>query len=137
MDDLKANTPYHNFRATDDVIKWFWNTMKNFTEEERARFIQFVTGTWLCQATCPGCGLNTLLVHHTGTSKVPVDGFRALQGMRGPQKFNIHKAMAGAHHLPTAHTCFNQLDLPVYSSEDELRERLQTAIRECEGFGLA
>lgn len=68
---------------------------------------------------------------------MPVDGFSALQGMRGPQKFNIHKSFGGAHMLPTAHTCFNQLDLPVYTTEDMVRERLLTAIRECEGFGFA
>ena len=40
--------------------------------------------------------------------------------------------------LPSAHTCFNQLDLPEYVSEDELREKLLIAIKEGnEGFGLA
>ena len=37
--------------------------------------------------------------------------------------FNIHKAF-GTHLLPAAHTCFNQLDLPDYDSEDILREKL-------------
>jgi hypothetical protein len=33
--------------------------------------------------------------------------------------------------------CFNQLDLPVYSSEDVLRSRLLLAVREgSEGFGF-
>jgi hypothetical protein len=37
-----------------------------------------------------------------------------------------------------AHTCFNQLDLIEYSSKEELRERLMTAIHEgSEGFGFA
>jgi E3 ubiquitin-protein ligase HUWE1 len=27
----------------------------------------------------------------TGTSKVPLEGFKALQGVGGPQKFQIHK----------------------------------------------
>jgi len=66
-----------------------------------------------------------------------VEGFSALQGMRGRQKFNIHNKFGKSQLLPTAHTCFNQLDLPKYTSEDQLRERLLTAIRECEGFGFA
>jgi ubiquitin-protein ligase E3 A len=33
-------------------------------------------------------------------------------------------------------TCFNMLLLPPYSSEDKLRDRLTTAIMNCEGFGL-
>jgi hypothetical protein len=40
--------------------------------------------------------------------------------------------------LPTAHTCFNQLDLPDYGSEDMLRDKLLLAIREGSvGFGFA
>ena len=42
------------------------------------------------------------------------------------------------HMLPTAHTCFNQLDLPEYESEEQMREKLVIAIREgSEGFGFA
>lgn len=44
----------------------------------------------------------------------------------------------GTHMLPTAHTCFNQLDLPEYESEEQMREKLVIAIREgSEGFGFA
>ncbi|CAN0304825.1 unnamed protein product [Hapterophycus canaliculatus] len=57
--------------------------------------------------------------------------------MRGIQKFNIHKAFGGSHLLPAAHTCFNQLDLPKYTSEEMTRERILLAIHEgSEGFGF-
>ena len=70
--------------------------------------------------------------------QVPLDGFAALQGSDGIKQFNIHKAFGGSHLLPSAHTCFNQLDLPEYSSEEMLREKLLIAIREgSEGFGFA
>ena len=40
--------------------------------------------------------------------------------------------------LPTAHTCFNQLCLPRYSSPEILHARLRVAITEgCEGFAMA
>jgi hypothetical protein len=39
--------------------------------------------------------------------------------------------------LPSAHTCFNQLDLPEYDSCEVLSERLLRAVRETEGFGFA
>jgi E3 ubiquitin-protein ligase HUWE1 len=69
--------------------------------------------------------------------KVPLDGFQALQGAEGVKLFNIHKAY-GSHLLPTSHTCFNQLDLPEYGSEELTRERLLVAIHEgSEGFGFA
>ena len=73
----------------------------------------------------------------TGTSKVPLGGFAALMGMRGIQRFSIHKAYGGDGTLPTAHTCFNQLDLPQYTTKEKLREKLVYCIREgAEGFGF-
>jgi E3 ubiquitin-protein ligase HUWE1 len=69
---------------------------------------------------------------------VPLEGFKALHGSDGIKRFNIHKAYGGSVVLPTAHTCFNQLDLPEYYSEDIMREKLILAIREgSEGFGFA
>ena len=69
--------------------------------------------------------------------QVPLEGFQSLQGAEGIKKFNIHKSF-GIHLLPTAHTCFNQLDLPEYPSEEIMRERLLVAIKEgSEGFGFA
>jgi hypothetical protein len=38
--------------------------------------------------------------------------------------------------LPTAHTCFNHLLLPAYTSKEKLQERLRTALEHAEGFGL-
>jgi len=57
--------------------------------------------------------------------------------MNGHQKFQIHRVAGDSNRLPTAHTCFNQLDLPEYSDEDKLRRSLLVAIREgAEGFGF-
>jgi E3 ubiquitin-protein ligase HUWE1 len=68
---------------------------------------------------------------------VPLGGFAHLQGSDGSQKFCLQKAYGDAAQLPTAHTCFNQLDLPDYRSERLLKEKLLLAIRECsEGFGF-
>lgn len=36
--------------------------------------------------------------------KVPLEGFKALQGISGPQKFQIHKAYGAPVRLPSAHT---------------------------------
>lgn len=57
--------------------------------------------------------------------------------MNGPQRFQIHRAHGGSDRLPSAHTCFNQLDLPEYTSREQLKERLLLAIREGhDGFGF-
>jgi E3 ubiquitin-protein ligase HUWE1 len=96
IDDLKANTDYHQYRPTDSMIIWFWEVLKGFSREEKALFLQFVTGT----------------------SKVPLEGFANLQGMRGLQRFSIHKAYGGQGLLPSAHTCFNQVKTLFKSSID-------------------
>ena len=115
LDDLRAHTDYHGYKTNDLQITWFWNTLRSFSKEEKALFLQFVTGT----------------------SKVPLEGFQHLSGSDGPRQFNIHKAYGG-HLLPSAHTCFNQLDLPEYASEEETKEKLLVAIREgSEGFGFS
>ncbi|XP_077221899.1 LOW protein: E3 ubiquitin ligase-like protein isoform X2 [Tasmannia lanceolata] len=115
LDDLKANTDYTGYTAASSVVQWFWEVVKAFNKEDMARLLQFVTGT----------------------SKVPLDGFKALQGISGPQRFQIHRAYGAPERLPSAHTCFNQLDLPEYSSKVQLQERLLLAIHEAsEGFGF-
>ena len=59
-------------------------------------------------------------------------------GMNGVQKFQIHRDERSTSRLPCAHTCFNQLDLPVYETYEKLRTQLLLAINESsEGFGLA
>mmetsp|Transcript_9044 Transcript_9044/g.11092 ORF Transcript_9044/g.11092 Transcript_9044/m.11092 type:complete len:4662 (-) Transcript_9044:66-14051(-) len=108
MHDLQRNTEYQGFKSTDKEIGWFWNIMFSLTRSEKAAFLQFVTGS----------------------SKVPLEGFSQLQGMRGTQKFSIHKAGGTSGALVSAHTCFNALDLPVYKSEEEMREKIIYAINE-------
>ncbi|KAL1366395.1 hypothetical protein HN51_014224 [Arachis hypogaea] len=115
LEDLKANTEYTGYTVASNVVQWFWEVVKTFNKEDMARFLQFVTGT----------------------SKVPLEGFKALQGISGPQRFQIHKAYGAPDRLPSAHTCFNQLDLPEYTSKEQLQERLLLAIHEAsEGFGF-
>jgi len=106
--DLKKHTDYHGYKSTDKEIEWFWNIMFSLSRSDKAAFLQFATGS----------------------SKVPLAGFAELQGMRGVQKFSIHKAGGSSGALMSAHTCFNALDLPIYQSEDEMREKLLYAIQE-------
>lgn len=54
------------------VVGWFWQIVDTYTEEMRARLLQFVTGS----------------------SRVPLQGFKALQGSTGaagPRLFTIHQ----------------------------------------------
>ncbi len=45
--------------------------------------------------------LALLLQFVTGTSKVPLEGFKSLQGISGPQKFQIHKVRMRTHECTT------------------------------------
>lgn len=82
IDDLKANTEYHKYQPTSLQIQWFWRALRSFDQADRAKFLQFVTGT----------------------SKVPLQGFAALEGMNGIQKFQIHRDDRSTDRLPSAHT---------------------------------
>eukprot|EP01114_Cavostelium_apophysatum_P006773 TRINITY_DN1823_c0_g1_i4.p1 TRINITY_DN1823_c0_g1~~TRINITY_DN1823_c0_g1_i4.p1 ORF type:complete len:3344 (-),score=945.09 TRINITY_DN1823_c0_g1_i4:44-10075(-) len=114
IDDLRKNTEYRGYTIDSPTVQWWWQVISEFGQEEKALLLQFVTGT----------------------SKVPLEGFKALQGMSGPQKFQIYKSYE-KDKLPTAHTCFNQIDLPEYTSIDELRRCLLIALREgSEGFAF-
>ncbi|KAK4176374.1 putative E3 ubiquitin-protein ligase TOM1-like protein [Triangularia setosa] len=106
VDDWKSNTEYHNYTAASQQIQWFWRAIRSFDKEERAKLLQFVTGT----------------------SKVPLNGFKELEGMNGVSRFNIHRDYGNKDRLPSSHTCFNQLDLPEYESYDTLRNQILKAI---------
>ena len=45
LDDLRAHTDYHSYKPTDPEIGHFWNVLKSFSKQEKALFLQFVTGT--------------------------------------------------------------------------------------------
>lgn len=86
VDDWKVNTEYHNYSASSPQIQWFWRAVRSFDKEERAKLLQFVTGT----------------------SKVPLNGFKELEGMNGINRFNIHRDYGDKDRLPSSHTCFNR-----------------------------
>ncbi|RFU78018.1 e3 ubiquitin- ligase huwe1 [Trichoderma arundinaceum] len=116
IDDWKANTEYHNYSPSSPQIQWFWRAVRSFDKEELAKLLQFVTGT----------------------SKVPLNGFKELEGMNGVNRFNIHRDYGNKDRLPSTHTCFNQLDLPEYDSYDILRSQIIKAITQgSDYFGFA
>jgi len=110
--DWKKNTTYKgDYHPNHIVIQWFWRVVLSFNNEMRSRLLQFVTGT----------------------SRVPMNGFKELYGSNGPQLFTIEK-WGSPTSYPRAHTCFNRLDLPPYESYQQLRDKLVKAIEQTEGF---
>ncbi|KXN90585.1 E3 ubiquitin-protein ligase ptr1, partial [Leucoagaricus sp. SymC.cos] len=116
VDEWRAATEYNGYSSSDPNIVWWWRALKSFNREERAKVLSFATGT----------------------SRVPLNGFVDLQGVQGVQRFSIHRAYGEPDRLPQAHTCFNQIDLPQYSSYEMLRQQLLLAINEGgEGFAFS
>ncbi|KAL1513119.1 hypothetical protein ABEB36_002580 [Hypothenemus hampei] len=110
--DWKLNTLYKgDYHTNHIIIQYFWRAVLSFNNEMRARLLQFVTGT----------------------SRVPMNGFKELYGSNGPQLFTIEK-WGTTDNFPRAHTCFNRLDLPPYESYPLLREKLIKAIEGSQGF---
>ena len=111
ISDWKKYTEYKKYKASDNQIKWFWRIVEEYDAEKRIRLLQFVTGT----------------------SRLPIQGFRELHGSDGLRKFTIEKT-GGVDALPKSHTCFNRLDLPPYYSYEQLYAKLTYAIEETVGF---
>ncbi|XP_059617829.1 E3 ubiquitin-protein ligase HECW2 isoform X1 [Phlebotomus argentipes] len=112
--DWRVNTEYRSgYHDNHQVIIWFWQVIEKFTNEQRLRLLQFVTGT----------------------SSIPYDGFSALRGSTGPRRFCIEK-WGKPIALPRAHTCFNRLDLPPYPTPEILHEKLLLAVEETNTFGI-
>ena len=88
---LKSVSSCKGISAQDDLIKWFWEVLNDFTSDERSLFLRFV---W-------------------GRTRLP----RTIADFRGkdfviqvPDKYNPPD-----HYLPESYTCFFMLKLPRYS----------------------
>jgi E3 ubiquitin-protein ligase NEDD4 len=69
VEDWKKHTDYRGYTESDEVIKFFWQTIRSWDGEQKSRLLQFATGT----------------------SRIPVNGFKDLQGSDGPRRFTIEK----------------------------------------------
>ncbi|KAL6948107.1 NEDD4 E3 ubiquitin-protein ligase [Hanseniaspora uvarum] len=112
VEDWKKHTDYRGYQEGDQTVQWFWKIVSEWDNESKARLLQFTTGT----------------------SRIPVNGFKDLQGSDGPRRFTIEKA-GEADQLPKSHTCFNRVDLPNYDDYESMKRKLTWAVEETIGFG--
>jgi E3 ubiquitin-protein ligase HUWE1 len=92
VDDWKNNTDYVSYTNASPQIQWFWRAVRSFDKEEQAKLLQFITGT----------------------GKVPLNGFKELEGMNGFTRFSIHKDFGDKNRLPSSHTCFNRKSINLH-----------------------
>lgn len=120
LEDWKKHSEYYGMYKrlgeNHTVIKWFWEVVSDMSQDERTRLLQFTTGC----------------------ARLPAQGFKALQSNDGKyRKFNIQSILKSESLFPRAHTCFNKLDLPMYTSKEELDAHLSVVIHmDVTGFSM-
>ncbi|KAJ8248211.1 hypothetical protein GJAV_G00239610 [Gymnothorax javanicus] len=106
--ELERGTEYKGeYWREHPTIKFFWEVFHELPLEKKKKFLLFLTGS----------------------DRIPILGMRSLTLV-------IQPTGGGDEFLPVAHTCFNLLDLPKYSSKEVLQEKLIQAINHYEGFSL-
>ena len=88
------------------IIIWFWEIISELSQNE----------------------LSNLLLFSTGSGRVPLGGFAALESNRGNiAKYTIESIPynRGCKNFIKAHTCFNRLDIPVFLHKNELIEAIK------------
>ena len=118
VDDWRLNTQYKNYNDYDNVIIDFWDIISNLSQEDLSNFLLFCTGS----------------------SRVPIGGFKSLESNRGQiSKFEIIKIdyVSGAKNFLRVHTCFNRLDLPEYPDKVTLEQAVKFALEnQVLGYGI-
>ena len=104
-DDWTKFTDYRGYEVNDAVIQWFWKCVRSWSPEWRSRLVQFATGT----------------------TRIPVNGFKDLWGSVGWQRFTIEKA-GDPDQLPKNHTSLNRIDLPPYKDYATLEHKLTSLL---------
>jgi len=108
---LREKTMYRgNVSSNDRHIQLFWKVLSSFSLEEKRLFLQFVWGRNRLPATAVGFGRDLFKISDH-TSSVTT---------------NKHD-----NYMPVAHTCFFAMELPRYTNERTMREKILYAINNC------
>ena len=118
VSDWIENTAYEGYQPTDMIIIHFWNIVRQLPQDKLSRLLQF----------------------STGSTRVPVGGFKCLQSNRGnlaPFSISKIKYEEGKQNYIKARTCFNRINLPDFPDEAKLLEGINFVIEnEILGFGI-
>jgi len=102
VDMLRRVVEYEGYKESDKVIEFFWEILREFTNEERKRFLQFV---W-------------------ARNRLPLKESE----FDAPFKIQKDNGNDGDQALPSASTCFFSLSLPEYKCKKHMKEKLLFAI---------
>ena len=118
VSDWIENTEYEGYSPSDEIIINFWDIVRELPQEKLSRLLQF----------------------STGSTRVPVGGFKSLQSNRGNiAPFSIYRLEyeKGKRNYIKARTCFNRINLPNFPDKEKLLEGINFVIdNEILGFGI-
>jgi len=134
MSELEETTLYEGgYHKETQVIKNFWDFAHALPRVSQQKLLQFTTGS--DRVPVGGLGKLKLTITRNGSDSDRY-AFNKIKYLNIPLLYILHSNIALSNRLPTAHTCFNVLLLPEYSSKEKLDERLSKAINYAEGFGM-
>jgi len=113
VDTLRAHAIYQSsdltsFNEEHPSRVWFWQMLLELPAEDKQLVLQFITGS----------------------ARVPLDGFEP------PLTITEGEGME-QDSLPRAHTCFNQVVIPSYSSFHKMCDRFTFAVKNTATFEMA
>jgi E3 ubiquitin-protein ligase HECTD3 len=111
---LKNYTVLAGYSATDETIRYMWETLEQFNSEQKQKFLKFV---W---------GRSRLPQSHEQLKETPFWVCKL--------SFSTSSSTSVVDQLPKSHTCMFQLILPPYTSRESLQQKLLLAIYECEAI---
>lgn len=111
IEEIRAYTIYQGSKEFSEkhlMVIWLWQIFRELDDEEKRQLLQFFTGS----------------------ERIPLDGY--------DPPLNITEGVdMMVDSLPRAHTCFNQLVIPSYTSYLIMKEKIRFTIKNVEGFTLA
>jgi len=102
---LKKHANLDGYLEGDNPVKYLWYALENFSQEDLSNFVRFCWG----RSRLPPEG-----------SSQWEDGFKITRAADIPEDG-----------LPRAHTCFFQIDLPLYPNKYVAHDKIQFAVQNC------
>ncbi|KAK7235861.1 ubiquitin protein ligase [Aureococcus anophagefferens] len=121
VDDWARSTVYKGAFAArgpeHPTVRLFWDEVRHNMDHERRAL---------------------LVLWCTGSSQVPAQGFRYLQGRDGALRaFTLTSVDLSSAIFPRAHTCFNRIDLPLFTTAKELSTAFDVALAPANAVGFS
>jgi hypothetical protein len=101
---LRERTRYEGYESDSPVIANFWKALESFNEDEKSKYLRFVSGR----------------------SRLPDP-----RNIYFEHKIQVYQHKTPDKRMPTSATCYFSLKLPKYSTYEILRDRLRYVINNC------